>query len=122
MSIASVAKPIAMLSAPLALIAFSFLHGSSSWAETRHLHTATNEEWIQHLSNIKQRWLVIHIAGVFLFPLLGLTVWWMLPASGISSRISQAALAVYVPLYIAVNAMLGIGSAILIHGSRSHAA
>jgi hypothetical protein len=109
------AKRIAMLSAPVALIVFSFLHGRVSWAETQHLHTASNEEWIQHLSDIKEQWLAIHIAGVFLFPLLGLTVWWMLPLRGIASRISQAALVVYVPLYIAVDAVLGIGSAILIH-------
>ena len=64
-----------MVTAPLALIAFSFLHGSFSWAETQHLHVASNEEWIAHLSNIKERWLVIHVAGVFWFPLLGLTVW-----------------------------------------------
>jgi len=114
MSIAGAARRVAMVSAPLALIAFSFLHGSVSWAETQHLHSASNEEWIQHLSNIKERWLAIHVAGVFLFPLLGLTVWWMLPPRGIASRISQAALAVYMPLYIAVDAVLGIGSAILI--------
>jgi hypothetical protein len=118
MSIAGAAKRLAMVSAPLALIAFSFLHGSFSWAETHHLHTASNEEWIQHLSNIKERWLAIHVAGLFLFPLLGLTVWWMLPPHGIASRISQAALAVYMPLYIAVDAVLGIGSAILIHYRR----
>jgi hypothetical protein len=115
MSIADVVRRLAMISAPLALIAFSFLHGSFSWAETQHLHTASNEEWISHLSNVKERWLVIHVAGVFLFPLLALTVWWMLPPRGIATRISQAALAVYVPLYIAVDAVLGIGSAILIH-------
>jgi hypothetical protein len=115
MSTVDVVRRLAMISAPLGLIAFSFLHGAFSWAETQHLHTASNEEWISHLSNIKERWLVIHVAGVFLFPLLGLTVWWMLPPRGIASRISQAALALYVPLYIAVDAVLGIGSAILIH-------
>lgn len=115
MSIAGVAKRVAMASAPVALIVFSFLHGSFSWAETQHLHTASAEEWIQHLSNIKARWLAIHIAGVFLFPLLGLTVWWMLPPRGIATRISQAALIVYIPLYIAIDAVLGIGSGILIH-------
>jgi cbb3-type cytochrome oxidase subunit 1 len=73
MSIAGVARRLAMVSAPLALIAFSFLHGSFSWAETQHLHTASNEEWISHLSKIKERWLIIHVAGVFLFPLLGLS-------------------------------------------------
>src|SRR3954471_25038226 len=95
MRIASVAKRIGMIVAPLSLIAFSFLHGSFSWAETQHLHTASNDEWVQHLSHIKDRWLAIHLAGVFLFPLLGLTVWWMLPPRGIAARISQAALAVY---------------------------
>jgi hypothetical protein len=51
---------------------------------------------------------------VALFPLLGLTVWWMLPPRGIASRVSKIALIVYMPLYIAVDAVLGIGSSILV--------
>jgi len=110
-----VVKRIAMISAPIGLIAFSLSHGTLSWSETRHLANAGLDEWIQHLTNIQGRWLAAHIGGVALFPLLGVTIWWMLPPRGILSGASKVALTVYVPLYIAVDGVLGIGSSILIH-------
>jgi hypothetical protein len=103
-----------MISAPIGLVAFSLSHGTLSWSETQHLRDAGLEEWIQHLTHIRRRWLAAHIGGVALFPLIGMTIWWMLPARGIVSSVSKAALIVYVPLYIAVDAVLGIGTAILI--------
>jgi hypothetical protein len=104
-----------MIVAPIGLIAFSLSHGTLSWSETQHLQSAGLDEWIQHLTNIQGRWLAAHIGGVALFPLVGMTIWWMLPQRGIVASVSKIALIVYVPLYIAVDAVLGIGSAILIH-------
>jgi hypothetical protein len=109
------ARRIAMILAPVGLIAFSLSHGTLSWSETQHLRNAGLDEWIQHLTNIQGRWLAAHIGGVALFPLIGMTIWWMLPQRGIVSSVSRVALIVYVPLYIAVDAVLGIGSSILIH-------
>ena len=103
-----------MISAPIGLIAFSLSHGTLSWSETQHLRNAGLDEWIQHLTNIRGRWLAAHIAGVALFPLLGMTIWWMLPLRGILSSVSRAALIVYMPVYVAVDAVLGIGSSILV--------
>jgi len=103
-----------MIVAPIGLIAFSLSHGTLSWSETQHLRSAGLNEWIQHLTNIERRWRAAHIAGVALFPLIGMTIWWMLPQRGIVSSVSKLALIVYVPLYIAVDAVLGIGSSILI--------
>ena len=103
-----------MISTPIGLVAFSLSHGTLSWSETQHLRDAGLDEWIQHLTNIRGRWLAAHIGGVALFPLVGMTIWWMLPPVGIVSSVSKAALAVYVPLYVAVDAVLGIGSSILI--------
>ena len=68
-----------VFSTPLGLIAFSLSHGTLSWSETQHLRSAGLDEWIQHLTNIRGRWLAAHIGGVALFPLLGVTIWWMLP-------------------------------------------
>ena len=110
-----VTRYLVMRLAPVCLIVFSLLHGSLSWSETRHLAEAGPDEWIQHLTTIRTRWLAIHLAGVALFPLLALTIWWMLPASGLATRISQAALIIYAPLYVAVDAVLGIGSSILLN-------
>jgi hypothetical protein len=113
--IIDVVKRIAMIAAPIGLITFSLAHGTLSWPETRHLANAGRDEWIQHLTNIQGRWLAAHIGGVALFPLLGMTIWWMLPPRGLVSGVSKVALTVYVPLYIAVDGVLGIGSSILIH-------
>jgi len=109
------ARRVAMVAAPVGLVAFSLSHGTLSWSETRHLQSAGLEEWIQHLTSIQARWLAAHIGGVALFPLIGMTIWWMLPQRGIVSSVSRVALIVYVPLYVAVDAVLGIGSSILIH-------
>ena len=114
MTIVDMVRRVAMISAPIGLIAFSLSHGTLSWSETRHLANAGLDEWIQHLTNIRGRWLAAHIGGVFLFPLVGMTIWWMLPPRGMLSSISKGALIVYMPLYIAVDAVLGIGSSILI--------
>ncbi len=109
-----ITRYLVMRLAPVCLIVFSLLHGSLSWSETRHLAEAGPDEWIQHLTTIHTRWLAIHLGGVALFPLLALTIWWMLPASGLATRISQIALVIYAPLYVAVDAVLGIGSSILL--------
>jgi hypothetical protein len=103
-----------MISAPIGLIAFSLAHGTLSWSETQHLRNAGLDEWIRHVTNIQGRWLAAHIGGIALFPLLGMTIWWMLPPRGIVSSVSRVALIVYMPLYIAVDAVLGIGSSVLI--------
>ena len=108
------ARRITMISAPVGLIAFSLSHGTLSWSETQHLQTAGSDEWVQHLTNIRGRWLAAHLGGVALFPLLGMTIGWMLPSLGLASRVSRVALILYVPLYVAVDAVLGIGSSVLI--------
>ena len=115
MTIADKAKRIAMMVAPIGLIAFSLSHGTLSWSQTHHLRNAGLDEWIQHLTNIQGRWLAAHIGGLALFPLIGMTIWWMLPQRGIVTSVSRIGLIAYVPLYIAVDAVLGIGSSILIH-------
>ena len=91
MTIVDKARRIAMILAPIGLIAFSLSHGTLSWSETQHLRNAGLDEWIQHLTNIQGRWLAAHIGGVALFPLIGMTIWWMLPQRGIVSSVSRVA-------------------------------
>ena len=67
-----------MIAAPVGLITFSLLHGTLSWSETQHLRTAGPDEWVRHLTKIQGRWLAAYLGGVALFPLLGMTIWWML--------------------------------------------
>ena len=92
MTTVETARRIAMISAPVGLIVFSLLHSTLSWSETQHLRTAGLDEWVQHLTKIQGRWLAAHLGGVALFPLLGMTVWWMLPPVGLVSRVSKVAL------------------------------
>jgi hypothetical protein len=108
------AKHTVMILAPAGLVAFSLSHGTLSWSDTQHLWSASVAEWAQHLSTIRTRWLAAHLGGILLFPMLGMTIWWMLPTRGVTVTVAKIALAVYMPLYVAVDAVLGIGSSILI--------
>jgi hypothetical protein len=103
-----------MVLAPLCLIVFSLLHDSFDGSMRHRLREADLDAWLAHLTAIQTRWLAVHAAGLGLFPLLGLTVWWMLPSRGILVWISQAALALYMVLYTALDAVVGLGSYILV--------
>ena len=65
------------------------------------------DEFIQYIVDIRGRWLAVHLVGLFLFPLLGVAIWLMLPPGRIASRISQMGLAVYIVLYPAFDAVAG---------------
>jgi hypothetical protein len=104
-------KRSAMVAAPVLLVAFSLLHGVD---ELVTHGVPEPDEWIRYVSTIPERWLALHVAGLALFPLLGLTVLWMLPADGTASRVSRLAIAAYIVLYPAFDALVGIGSYVLI--------
>lgn len=108
-----------MVTAPLCLVIFSLLHDSFDGSMRHSLREADLDAWIQHISAIQTRWLTLHFAGLALFPLLGVTVWWMLPERGFVRRISQAALAAYIALYTALDAVVGLGSYVLIKHRES---
>jgi hypothetical protein len=74
----------------------------------------TSENWVRHISTLWGWWLLLHILQLPLFALLGLTVLWMLPAQGRASQVSRYALGVYLVLYPAFDALVGIGSGILL--------
>ena len=102
---------LVVLGAPLMLVPFSLAHGLD-WLVMHGMHE-DDGAFIQYIVDIRGRWLVVHLVGLVLFPLLGLAVWWMLPSSRIASRVSRAGLAVYIVLYAAFDAVAGIGSAIV---------
>lgn len=108
-----------MVGVPIALVAFSLLHTRLSWSGTNELRGGGLDLWIQHLTEIQGRWLGVHLVGLALFPLLGITVWWMLPGGRVATRVSQVALILYIPLYTALDALVGLGSYVLIdHRAR----
>jgi hypothetical protein len=104
-------KRLAMIAAPLSLSILTLFHGLE---EVVSEGVPNSEAWIQYIATIKDRWLLIHILGLALFPLLGLTVLWMLPARGQARQFSRISLFVFIVLYPAFDALVGIGSAILL--------
>src|SRR6266542_1298768 len=105
---------LVIVTAPILLVAFSLLHGVD-FIISHGVGMPEGDQWVQYLSTIPGRWLALHVVGLGLFPLLGIAVWWMLPAQGMATRVSRAALALYIVLYPAFDALVGIGSSILIH-------
>jgi hypothetical protein len=100
-----------VLGAPLLLIPFSLAHGLD-WLVMHGMHE-DYDAFLQYIVDIRVRWLWVHVVGLVLFPLVGLSVWWMLPSSRIASRISRAGLTVYIVVYAAFDAIAGIGSAVV---------
>jgi hypothetical protein len=106
------AKNAVILGAPLALIVFSLAHGLD-WLVMHGMDVDNYDAFIQYIVDIRGRWLAVHLVGLFLFPLLGVAIWLMLPSGRMASRISQVGLAVYIVLYAAFDAVAGIGGAVL---------
>jgi hypothetical protein len=99
-----------IIAAPLLLIVFSLTHGLD-WFVMHGTHE-DEEAFLAYIVQIRSRWLAVHVAGLGLFPLLGLMEWWMLSDAGWVAWIRRAALAVYMVLYTAFDAIAGIGSAV----------
>jgi len=70
------------------------------------------EEWVQLIASFGQRFLVLHILMLPLWPVLGLIVFWMLPHDRTWSRVSRIALVAYVVLYPAFDSLVGIGTGV----------
>jgi hypothetical protein len=105
-------KRVVLIVAPILLFAFSLLHGPDAVPPNGILDP---DAWLRYVASIQGRWLALHLSGLGLFPLLGLAVAWMLPATGSARTVSRVALAAFVVLYPAFDALVGIGSYILIH-------
>jgi hypothetical protein len=101
-----------ILGAPILLIALSLAHGLD-WVMMHGLDDENYDAFIQYIVDIRGRWLAVHLAGLAIFPLVGVAVWWMLPPDRLASRISQLALAPYMVLYAGFDAVAGIGTAIV---------
>lgn len=95
-----------MLGAPLLVGSLLLLHPNAIGLSP--------EEWVQLMASLGERFLVLHIVLLPLWPILGLIVIWMLPQRGTASRISRIALAVYLVLYPAFDALVGIGTGVLL--------
>ena len=106
------ARSAVIVGAPVALVVFSLAHGID-WLVMHGMNDDNYDAFIQYIVDIRGRWLVVHLIGLVLFPLLGLAIWLMLPTGRLASRIGQVGLAVYIVLYSAFDAIAGIGGAVL---------
>ena len=80
------------------------------------MHGLNDEDYdafIKYIVDVRGRWLAVHLAGLVIFPLVGIAVCWMLPPGRLASHISRLALVPYMVLYTAFDAIAGIGTAIV---------
>jgi len=101
-----VLRRVVMIGAPLLLgvcycctraaSADRLTNGSSNWSRSGNAGASSN------------------VIQMPLFAALGLSVLWMLPRRGTASQVSQIALAAYIVLYPAFDALVGIGSGLLL--------
>jgi hypothetical protein len=98
-------RRVVMIGAPLLVGSLLVLHPNGIGLSA--------DEWVQLLVSIRQRFMALHIVLLPLWPVLGVILFWMLPQRGTASRISRIALAAYVILYPAFDALVGIGSSFL---------
>ncbi len=96
-----------LIGAPLALAAVLSLHPTS--------YGQSPDEWLQTLAALQPRWLFLHLIQMPLFAALGVIVWWMLPRQrGTTSTVSRIGLSVFIVVYPAFDALVGVGSGLLL--------
>jgi hypothetical protein len=62
-----------------------------------------------------QWWIILHVINLALFPLLGLSAYVLLQdVHNLAATLSRIAIAVFVPVYAAFDALMGIGTGVLV--------
>jgi len=102
-----------MILGPVALIIFSLAHGID-WVMVHGMGYPDPNEFVDYIARVRNRWALVHVAGLVIFPLVGLSIWWMLPPRRIATAISRAGLVVYIIAYTAFDAVAGIGSYLIV--------
>ena len=64
-------------------------------------------------------WITLHILNLVLFPLLGLAAYlFVRDINNLAASLSKVALAIFVPIYAAFDAIVGIGTGILVQNAK----
>src|SRR5262245_54815533 len=64
-------------------------------------------------------WSTLHVLNLVLFPLLGLTGYLLVKdVHNLAASVSRVALAIYIPLYAAFDALAGIGTGVLVANAQ----
>lgn len=96
---------LALYLPPLAVGAVNLFHPVGSAAEPISAVIAARLNW----------WLALHVLNLMLFPSLGLTLWLLLAERrGLAAAVSRAILLIYVPLYAGFDALVGLGTGLLV--------
>lgn len=106
-------RNVVVIVAPVALVVFSLAHGID-WVMMHGMDYPDPTEFIEYIARVRHRWATVHLAGLVIFPLIGLSIWWMLPPRRIASTISRAALIIFIIVYTAFDAVAGIGSYLVV--------
>ena len=65
-------------------------------------------------------WLELHLINLVLFPLFGLAAYLVVKDQrGVAAAISKLAIAIYIPVYAAFDALAGVGTGIVVSSSRN---
>jgi hypothetical protein len=68
-------------------------------------------------------WILLHLLNLAGFVLLGLAVYFfMQPEQGVAATLSKVVIAVFVPFYVGFDALIGIGTGVLVQYASTHPA
>jgi hypothetical protein len=71
------------------------------------------------LRNMVNWWITLHVLNLFGFPLLGVAAYLLVKdQQGVAARIAKVGLAIFIPTYASVDAILGIGTGILVQYAK----
>jgi hypothetical protein len=87
------------------------------------LHPISGASFYDAIAANETRWIAIHLAGLVLFPAMELIVWQILRGvPGRAARLARLALLPFGVFYVAWEAVIGIGSWVLVHSGQPQSA
>jgi hypothetical protein len=87
------------------------------------LHPIGGSSFYDAIAANQTRWIAIHLIGLILFPAMELIVWQLLRGvPGRAARVGRLALLPFGVFYVAWEAVIGIGSWILVHSGQPESA
>jgi hypothetical protein len=87
------------------------------------LHPVGGTSFYDAIADNEARWLAVHLAGLVLFPAMEIVVWQLLRGMpGRAARVARYALVPFGVLYLAWEAVIGIGSWALVHAGQPESA
>jgi hypothetical protein len=87
------------------------------------LHPIGGASFYDAIAGNETRWIAIHLLGLLFFPAMELIVWQLLrDVPGRAARVGRLALLPFGVLYVAWEAVIGIGTWVLVHSGQPESA